>query len=305
MATAAPFALEERLGLGIAVAAHVALFAFLALYEPAPPARPPVPDRMDVSLASEVSLTSTSPNPAAEQQAAIAPVLAPEPAPPEPEPQPAQRVEAPREQPRPVPTRPAIQPKPRPTVAVQPVPRPSSKPSPKPSPRATSKPQPKPAATSRPAPQPSSRPSTRPSPQASASTRGGGSRIGSDFLTGASAGERTQSQGAPAATFGAAEQAGLQQAINRQLKPHWTAPQGVDAELLVTELRWELNEDGSLKGRPEVVRQTGINDSNRAQASLHAERAIRAVQLAAPFDLPPQFYDKWKRIRTWRFDRRL
>ena len=79
----------------------------------------------------------------------------------------------------------------------------------------------------------------------------------------------------------------------------------VDAEKLVTVLRWELNPDGSLKGRPEVVSQSGITDSNRPQAALHAERAIRAVQLAAPFDLPEEFYDRWKRIREWRFDRRL
>jgi hypothetical protein len=54
-----------------------------------------------------------------------------------------------------------------------------------------------------------------------------------------------------------------------------------------------------------VVRQEGITDSNRPQAARHAEQAIRAVQLAAPFDLPPEFYDKWKRIRAWRFDRKL
>jgi hypothetical protein len=66
-----------------------------------------------------------------------------------------------------------------------------------------------------------------------------------------------------------------------------------------------MNADGSLAGRPKVVRQSGINDANRAQAGIHAERAIRAVQLAAPFKLPPEFYDKWKYIRDWRFDRRL
>ena len=70
-------------------------------------------------------------------------------------------------------------------------------------------------------------------------------------------------------------------------------------------LAWELNADGSLAGRPRVVSQTGITDSNRPQAALHAERAVRAVQLAAPFDLPEEFYDRWRRIREWRFDRRL
>ncbi|MEO0062038.1 MAG: hypothetical protein RLZZ08_598 [Pseudomonadota bacterium] len=287
MAARATFATEERLGLGLAVAAHVGLAAFLVLYNPAPLAKPPVPERMTVSLASEVSLTSTSPQPAAEQQAAIAPELSPEPAPPPPEP--AVRVEVQPVPPKPVPTRQAVQPSPKPSAA----------PSPKPSAQPSSKPSPKPSAAS------SASAAKRPTAPASPAARPGGSRIGSDFLAGAGASERTTGKGAPAATFGPAEQAGLQQAINRQLKPHWTAPQGVDAEQLVTVLSWELNADGTLKGRPVVVSQSGINDSNRAQAPLHAERAIRAVQLSAPFTLPPEYYDKWKRIRTWRFDRRL
>lgn len=275
MAAVASFAREERLGLGTAVAAHLALFAFLALYEAGPPVRLPKPERMDVSLASEVSLTSTSPNPAEAAQAAIAPELAPEPV--EQTVEPVEQVEVVRQPPNPLPTRPVVQPSPRPAPAAKAAPKPPQR------------------------PQPAAQTPARPTP----AKRAGGSRIGSDFLDGTSAGERTQSRGAPAAAFGPAEQASLQQAINRQLKPHWNAPQGVDAEKLVTVLRWELNDDGTLKGRPEVVSQSGINDSNRAQASLHAERAIRAVQLAAPFELPPQFYDKWKRIREWRFDRRL
>jgi hypothetical protein len=201
----------------------------------------PVPERMTVSLADEVSLESTAPNPA-EASAAVAPEIAPIPVPPPPA-EPIAKV-TPREEPRPAP---------RPTQ-----------------------------------------------------TRAAGSRLGDEFLQGAGASERSDARGTPAAAFGAAEQASLAQAINRQLKPHWNAPQGVDAEQLVTVLTWELNSDGSLKGSPRVVSQSGITDSNRPQAALHAERAIRAVQLAAPFDdLPPQFYDKWKRIRTWRFDRRL
>ena len=104
--------------------------------------------------------------------------------------------------------------------------------------------------------------------------------------------------------FGATEQAALSSAITRQLRPRWSAPSGVDVELLVTVIAWELNEDGTLKGTPRVVSQTGINDSNRPQASVHAERAIRAVQLAAPFNLPPQFYSRWRRLQ-WTFDRRL
>lgn len=253
MASFAHLSREERVGLGIAALAHVALVAALVWQVRDDPTPLPIPERMTVSLADEVSLQSTAPEPAAEAQAAVAPVLAPEPAP---------VVE---------PARPVVRPNPvtRPIVRARPSPRP----------------------TSPPAPRPTQRP--------------GGSRIGDDFLQGSGSSERSDARGTPAATFGPAEQASLEQAINRQLRPRWSAPQGVDAEKLVTVLSWELNPDGSLKGRPQVVSQSGINDSNRPQASLHAERAIRAVQLAAPFELPEQFYDKWKRIRTWRFDRRL
>ena len=45
-----------------------------------------------------------------------------------------------------------------------------------------------------------------------------------------------------------------------------------------------------------MVRQTGVNDVNRAQAGRHAEQAIRAVQLAAPFDLPVEYYNAWKTV---------
>ena len=255
MASIAHLKPEERFGLGVAVAAHVALFAALLWQASREPATIPPADRMSVSLAEEVSLESTAPDPSDASQAAVAPVLAPVPEPaPAPEPVVERR-----------PTRPAER-----TIA-------------RPTPSPTSARRPEPRETSRPA---------------------GGSRLGDDFLPGTSDGDRADS-GSPAATFGAAEQAALSQAINRQLKPHWSAPSGADAEQLVTVLAWQLNPDGSLAGRPRLVSQNGITDSNRPQAAIHAERAIRAVQLAAPFDLPEEFYDKWRRIREWRFDRRL
>ena len=250
---------EERIGLGIAAAAHVALVAALVWQVRDDPTALPMPERMTVSLADEVSLESTAPDPSAEPQASIAPVLSPEP-------EPVVEPEVVREVPRPIP---------RPTVAPRPTPRATARPTPTPTPRAT------------------------PTRQA------GGTRLGDDFLKGVGGSERSNDRGSPAATFGAAEAASLIQAISREIKPHWNAPQGVDAEQLVTVLSFELNPDGSLKGRPRVVSQSGVTDSNRPQQELHAERAIRAVQLAAPFDLPDEFYDKWKRVSALRFDRRL
>ncbi|KRA79352.1 hypothetical protein [Altererythrobacter sp. Root672] len=280
---------EERIGLGLAAVAHVALVAGLYYNVQDDPTPLPIPERMTVSLADQVSLESTAPDAVSEVQAAVAPVLAPEPAPViEPMPEP---VVAPQPKPtaRPTPT-------PRPTASPRPTPRATAKPTPTP----TARPSPRPTSSARPTPTPSARPTTAPT----LTNRGGGSRLGSDFLAGAGASQSGATRGTQAATFGAAEQASLQQAINRQLGPNWSAPQGLDAEKLVTVLVWELNEDGSLRGRPQLVRQTGITDSNRPQAPLHAERAIKAVQLAAPFDLPKEFYSKWKRL-TWTFDRRL
>ena len=272
MAAMAPFAhlrREERIGLGVAAVAHVALLAALVFNVRDEPTRLPVPERMEVSLASEVSLESTAPDPSAEPQAAIAPVLAPEPEPlPEPVLEPVQE----RVQPAPQPTR-------RPT---------------------TTTPAPRPTATARPEP----RPTTRPEPRPTQASRSGGSRLGDDFLEGVGGSERSDSTGTPAATFGAAESAALQQAIARQLKPHWAAPQGPDVEKLVTIVRFRLNSDGSLAGNPTIVSQSGVTPVNEAQKGRHAEQAIRAVRLAAPFDLPEEFYDKWKTVNS-RFDRRL
>lgn len=269
MASFAHLAREERLGLGIAAVAHVALVAALVWQVRDDPTPLPIPERMEVSLADEVSLQSTAPNPS-EASAAVAPELAPVPAPP-PEPVPTA---APREVARPVP---------QPTRA------------------AIARPAPTPAATRSPTPQAS----TRPTPPRPAPTRAaGGSRLGDDFLEGAGSSQRSNARGTPAATFGAAEAASLNQAIARQLRPHWQAPQGVDAELLVTIVRFRLNADGTLSGSPTCLRQSGETPSNAAQKGLHCERAIRAVRLAAPFDLPEQFYDKWKLIDST-FDRRL
>jgi periplasmic protein TonB len=255
MASFAHLSREERIGLGIAAAAHVALVAALVWQVRDDPTALPIPERMSVSLADEVSLESTAPDPSAEAQAAVAPILSPEP---EPVVEPQQVV---REQ---------VRPTPRQTVSPRPTPRASERPTPRPSPTPT--------------------------------RQAGGTRLGDDFLRGVGGNE---GRGTPAATFGAAEAASLIQAISREIKPHWNAPQGVDAEKLVTVLSFELNPDGSLKGTPRVVSQSGVTDSNRPQQQLHAERAIRAVQLAAPFDLPDEFYDKWKRVSSLRFDRRL
>lgn len=246
---------EEKIGLAAAVVLHGALVAVLLMQA----VRSEVsvfPERMTVSLVTDVGLDAAAPDPVAESRAAIAPTLSDEPAPaPEPIKTPPQRAAASQ----PVPTRDRSRPdrtEPRPT----------------------------------------------PTP-AKASEQGGGSRIGDDFLGGSGSSTTTQDTRVPASQIGANARASIGQALARQVKPHWTAPQGLDVDQLVTLVDFDLNEDGSLKGRPRVRSQSGVTDANRAQAARHAENAIRAVQLAAPFNLPAEYYEAWKSVRGARFDR--
>jgi periplasmic protein TonB len=263
---------DEKIGLGAAVVLHAALVGVLAMQT----MRSEVsvfPERINVSLATEVGLEAASPEPVSESRAAIAPTLSDEPAP-------APEVAKPEPAARAAPT--PSKPTPR-TAAQQPVPtRDRSRPDRTP---------PKQAATT--------------PPKQTAAKSGGGSRIGEDFLEGKGSSTTTTETRAPAATFGAKEAADLRSAISRQIKRNWSAPNGVDAELLVSVVRWQLNQDGTLKGRPTCrTNPNSITESNRPQSSLHCERAIRAVQLAAPFKLPEQFYTRWDDLE-WQFDRRL
>ncbi|MEO0906641.1 MAG: energy transducer TonB [Pseudomonadota bacterium] len=262
---------EDKIGLLVALALHVLLALALVLQMFFTPQPFPMPQRVSVSLASEVSLEASAPNPALESRAAIAPTLSDE-------------VEAPT---------PDVD-VPEPEEATS---QPISPPAPQPASRA-------------PAPRtPTARPSEAPrrevSPPARPANRGSGSRIGDNFLEGQGSSTTSDNATAPAANFGRRERAALASAITRQLRPHWNAPSGVEAELLVSIVSWQLNPDGTLKGRPTCRTQPGsITAGNRPQASLHCERAIRAVQLAAPFNLPEQFYSRWDDLE-WQFDRRL
>jgi outer membrane biosynthesis protein TonB len=314
----------EKIGLGVATAGHVLLFGllsagFLATPNPLKLKTPP----MEVSMVDEVALQSTAPKLSAEPPP---PSVAPEQGPtedaapaPEPEPAPEPVPTPPKPQPKPTPPKEVAKPapaKPKPVPPKKEVAKVAPKPKPvrdKPAPKAKPAPdKPKATATpSKPAAKASAKPATKAPARASGQGKADkpkGSLLGNDFLKGIDTNAdapRKPPAPAPAAAMGPAQKSALNSEIRRQLKPHWKAPTGADAELLRTELRVELSKDGSVIGTPEVVRQTGITASNKTQAKLHAEQAIKAVRLASPFKLPQQYYDDWRVLEPLGFDRRL
>lgn len=330
----------EKIGLGVATAAHVLLFGllsagFLSTPNPLKLNSPP----MDVSFVDEVALKSAAPQVSTQPPPpSVAPEQGPtEDAKPAPEPEPApEPTPAPPAPPKPAPKPTPAQPKP---VAKESPPKPKEKPAPakKEVAKTPAKPKPapeKPAEKAKPAAQKPAPAKAKPSPEkpkaaaasssnsksdskskapAKASGQGKaekpkGSLLGKDFLKGIDTSDDAPRKPAPppAATMGPQQKTALDAELRRQLKPHWRPPSGADADQLVTLLEVRLDKSGAVVGTPEVIDQLGVTASNRPQAKLHAERAIQAVKLASPFrNLPPEFYDQWKWLRPLRFDARL
>lgn len=267
----------EKAGLGIAIVGHAALFGllsvgFLATPNPANLKQKPI----EVTISDDIALDSTAPDPISEPPTALSPEPAPldmpepetQPAPPEPEP--LRRAEA----------RPA------------PAPRPAEK-------KPVEKPRPEKAAT-----KPAPKAPTKRTPTAEPQRK---SRLSRDMLAGLTdAPTQSRATGTPAQKAGPAVQSALAGEVLRQLKPHWqrNAPTGADVEKLRTELCISLSRNGAVTNI-EVRGQSGVTPSNRAQAPLHQERAIKSVKLASPFRLPPEYYDTWKTLCPIGFDKRL
>lgn len=304
----------EAIGLGIALAGHVALVAVLVM-APSPP-RPLPPQRMQVTLSDEVGREATSPS-REEAASDVAPQLGEQPQ----ESQASQPAPTPKAEPKPAP-----QPAPKPAPAPIPVPRPVPQPAPaKPAPAKPIPAQPTPTKPAPAKPEPRKPSPAKADPIGAALAKAqtgaakaspgkattaptkapaGGMRLGPDFLKGVAASGNGKAQTPPAAAISPHVKAALASAISRQLKPYWRVPQGVDTDQLVTILAFDLNPDGTLAGPVTLVRQEGITPSNRPQAALHRENAMRAIKLAAPFPLPPDLYEAWKHVQ-WRFDRNL
>jgi len=124
-----------------------------------------------------------------------------------------------------------------------------------------------------------------------------GSRLGDDFLKGVTdASSVSRNQNIAAEKASASAVASLERELYRLVKQKWRPPTGADAELLRTTVTARLDSSGRIVGRPTAT-TTGITPSNRSQVEIHQERAIAAVQLAAPFTtFPEKYYDEWKVI---------
>ena len=152
-----------------------------------------------------------------------------------------------------------------------------------------------PQAEARPKPSPAPAPTSREPRRRPDKPRG--SRLGDDFLKGVTdASSVSRNQNIAAEKASSAAVASLERELYRLIKQKWRPPSGADAELLRTKVTARLDSNGRIIGTPTAT-TTGITASNRSQVDIHQERAIAAVQLAAPFTtFPEKFYDEWKVI---------
>ena len=276
----------DATGLGVAAAGHVLLFGVLSLgLITAPKPVPPLTQPVDIQIVDEVGLKDTVPNPSPVEPApSVAPEMGPPVDAPALEPAPTSLAKVAPAPPKPVPPKPALK---------GATPAPAAKPLPKPAPKAASKPAAAPP---------------RPKLALDLPRPGGavprGSRLGADFLKGVSDRPNASTAQTPRAAAGPAVEASLAREVLRQLKPHWKAPTGADAEQLRTTLSISLTRDGQVAS-VRVIETTGVTDSNRGQVRLHQEAAVKAVRLAAPFVLPAELYDAWKVLEPVGFDKRL
>ena len=252
----------EKIGLGIAAVGHVALFGALSFSILSSTNDAFRNKPIEVMIADEVGLESAAPNPSMVTPAtSVAPELgAPE--------------ESSFVEPEPLPEPPKAEAKPKPSVTPAPVSRePRRRPD-------------KPTSTT---PKAETKPKPQPKPR--------GARLGDDFMKGLTdAASVSRNQNITAEKASPAAVASLERELYRLVKQKWRPPTGADAELLRTKVTARLDPNGRVIGTPTAT-TTGITPSNRSQVEIHQERAIAAVQLAAPFTtFPEKYYDEWKVI---------
>ena len=283
---------RERVAIGFAIIAHLALFALFSLSWGAPEEpidNPP----MAVDLVAEIAPVSTAPEPATEEPAARrgetdSDEVEPVPAPPVPK-------LIPRVQPPPPTPRRA-----EPVPAPRPAPRAERRPPPPPSRDTSERRRPdRPAVTtpSRAATPPAS---TRQPTRPARDTRPAGNPLG-DIADAVARDSSRDARGtnAPAAQTSAEVRQSITVAVDREIAPFWqrNVPSGVDVEQLRVVLEISLNRDGSIASIRQTGELSGRTESNQPQQARFVEQAIRSVRQAAPFTLPEDHYDSWRVVR--------
>lgn len=180
-------------------------------------------------------------------------------------------------------------------VPTPPIPDPVVRPTPAPAPKQVARP----VATPKPAPPAAQKATPKATPKATTppkrATRPTGRLDGIvDGLAKAPT-KSTQARGAPAATTSAEVRRSIDVSIKAKVGPRWNGCRvsGVDVDQLKTVVKFRLTQSGALAGFTSVA-TTGQNDSNRFQVQRHQECAKRAIELAAPFDLPEENYSFWQ-----------
>ncbi len=257
---------NEGRGFAIAAIAHVAIIGLLSIQWTAGERRFDNPP-MEVDLIAETAVQST------------APVISETP--------PAARlgeednVDIAAPEPMPTPTPPVPEPIVRPTPAPTPKQVAQPKQPPKATPPAVDKAPPKAAPKAPPAKDRPARPTGRLDGIAEGLSK--------------SQPKAPASKGAPAAATAAEVRRSIDVSIKSAVAPRWNGCRvtGVDVDQLKTVVKFRLTQSGALAGFTSVE-TSGENDSNRFQVQRHQECAKRAVELAAPFDLPEENYSFWQ-----------
>ena len=153
----------------------------------------------------------------------------------------------------------------------------------------------------RPAPRPTPSPVVKPTPPRPAAPPKPAprvSRIGDDFLKGINDDKLAPRAGpAPkpaAATVSASAMAGIVQAIRRQVQPcaDRQVNPGSGASRIKVRMRLQLTRSGRLRGPPQVIGTSGVDDENARYEERVKDLAVATFVGCAPLvGLPPELYE--------------
>ena len=189
-------------------------------------------------------------------------------------------------------------------IPIPPVPEPIVRQTPSPTPKQVARPLPTPPKKQPPAVTKAAPKAAPKTPPAKKTQTGPTGRL--DGITEGLGREQTKAppnKGAPAAATAAEVRRSIDVSIKAKVGPRWNRcnVSGVDVEQLKTVVKFRLTQAGALAGFSSVT-TTGQNDSNRFQVARHQECAKKAIEVAAPFDLPEENYSYWQNY-TLDFDK--